>query len=716
MSTVLLIHADGTNGSTAIVEETGKPITVGGNAQISTAQSKFGGSSIAFDGSGDYLSLADSADWHWDGDFTLEMWLYPTNLSPSAAYAILSQSSSGSNEVALAIDTAGKLYLRKEVSGSGTNVTSTNALTLNAWQHIAVVRIGSTVTFYKDGVANGSGTWTGNTDQTSGLYVGGYWYNGAFLSDRYYYGYIDEIRINKGEALYTANFTPPPQPFFYQDTVLLLHCDGTNGSTTFRDETGKTVTASGNAQISTAQSKFGGSSLLLDGTGDYLSVTGPSFGSGELTVEAWVYITTSAATFIVFDSRPSDATTTGFAVYVNSSQKLTFGTGSPFASTSGATTVTTNTWHHIALVRYRNTVYGYLNGVQEFSVSNSATLSNTGWRIGHLWSGTGTLAAGYIDELRVCTAAKYAAAFTPPTAAHDYEYTTLLIHADGNNGQVCVRDETGKAVTVANNATISTTQSKFGGSALSLDGVNDYLSLADSSDWSFGTGDFTIECWIRPGTVSVDQEIISQCGPLTPNDFFIVRLTSAAKIRAVAVVGGVTVTDRTGTTSLSANTWYHIAIVRNAGSVEIYVDGVANASGGTNGAGAWPNSSDRLVIGSDDDGSNDYSGYLDEIRITKGKARYTSGFTPPNVAFSLLGQYTYTISGLVRDDSGSFVIRTVRLYRRDTGALVAETSSNGTTGVFTFSNPEDREYYVVALDDVSGTQYNALIYDKVTRG
>lgn len=212
--------------------------------------------------------------------------------------------------------------------------------------------------------------------------------------------------------------------------------------------------------------------------------------------------------------------------------------------------------------------------------------------------------------------------------------SVLLLHMDGSNGSTTFTDVYGKTVTANGNAQISTAQSKFGGASALFDGVNDYLSISDSSDWNFGTGDFTIECWIRPGTVSVDQEIITQRGPLTPNDFFIVRLTSAAKIRAVAVVGGAAVTDRTGTTSLSANTWYHIAVVRNAGSVEIYVEGVANASGGTNGAGAWPNSSDRLVIASDDDGSNDYSGYIDELRITKGTARYTANFTPSASAFT----------------------------------------------------------------------------------
>lgn len=210
---VLLMHLNGSNGSTTFTDVYSHSFSVGGNAQISTAQSKFGGASALFDGTGDYINTADSADWHWDGDFTIEMWLYPTNLSPAAAYAIMSQAAASGNEVTLAINTAGKVYIRKEVSGVGTNVTSTTALTINTWQHVAVVRSGSAVTFYLNGVANGSGTWTGNTDMTSGLYIGGYFYAGSFLSGRYYYGYMDELRITKGTARYLSGFTPASSEF-----------------------------------------------------------------------------------------------------------------------------------------------------------------------------------------------------------------------------------------------------------------------------------------------------------------------------------------------------------------------------------------------------------------------------------------------------------------------------------------------------------------------
>lgn len=210
---VLLMHMDGSNGSTTFTDEYSHTFTAAGNAQISTAQSQFGGASGLFDGTGDYISASDSADWYWDADFTIEAWLYPTNLSPAAAYAVISQSSGADNEVTIAINTSGQLYIRRETGGASSQLASTTALTLNTWQHVAIVRSGSTVTFYKDGTANGSGSWTGNADQTSSLYIGGYWYAGSFLSGRYYFGYIDELRITKGTARYTGNFTPSASAF-----------------------------------------------------------------------------------------------------------------------------------------------------------------------------------------------------------------------------------------------------------------------------------------------------------------------------------------------------------------------------------------------------------------------------------------------------------------------------------------------------------------------
>jgi hypothetical protein len=192
--------------------------------------------------------------------------------------------------------------------------------------------------------------------------------------------------------------------------------NGANASTTFPDHSynALAVTANGNAQISTAQSKFGGASALFDGTGDYLALTGRSFSTSNFTVEGWIYVATPASGFAILDTRDQDLTNSGFAFYVRSTSKLALGTGSPFVATEGPTTITANSWHHVALVRSSGTIKGYLNGVEEFSVANTASLSLTGWRIGNFWNAP-TISSGYIDDLRITNGvARYTANFTPP--------------------------------------------------------------------------------------------------------------------------------------------------------------------------------------------------------------------------------------------------------------------------------------------------------------
>lgn len=204
------------------------------------------------------------------------------------------------------------------------------------------------------------------------------------------------------------------------NTVLLLHMEGSNGSTTFTDSSGipKTITRYGNAQISTAQSKWGNGSGYFDGTGDYLSLTGASFSTGDFTIEAWIFVTTPSSSLIIFDCRDTDLTDSGFAFYVRgATEKLAFGRGASFVATESTTSVSATTWIHAALSRSAGTVKGFLNGIQEFSVTDTKNFSFTGWVVGHLWNASGTLSAGYFQDVRVTNGvARYTADFTPPIA------------------------------------------------------------------------------------------------------------------------------------------------------------------------------------------------------------------------------------------------------------------------------------------------------------
>ena len=212
-----------------------------------------------------------------------------------------------------------------------------------------------------------------------------------------------------------------------------MHCDGTDSSTTFTDVMGKTVTPNGNAHIHTGEKKFGSASCLLDGNSDYLSVTyGSSLSliSGDFTIECWIYpIALTAANMEIINK--DGVSGTSYAQYdfaINSSGKLIafLGNGngvSPSGQSFGpsGTTVTTGAWHHVALVKTGSVCMGFLDGVQEWTTTITATMyeGSKALLIGYQ-TGVGATAYfnGYIDDIRITKGvARYTATFTPPTAA-----------------------------------------------------------------------------------------------------------------------------------------------------------------------------------------------------------------------------------------------------------------------------------------------------------
>jgi len=215
----LLLHMNGANGSTTFTDSSSNALTItrSGDAQISTAQSKFGGASGAFDGSGDYISFPYSALFAFAaGNFTIEMWLY--RQGQSANYSRLwGANGDVFHEADISIDPSGVLGCYGTTNGTTWNAWAAASIATigsNTWTHIALVRNGGTVTMYVNGTGTALTTTLGTTALTTGT-------GGATTrtigsqagTDRPYFGYIDEVRVTKGFARYTANFTPPTAPF-----------------------------------------------------------------------------------------------------------------------------------------------------------------------------------------------------------------------------------------------------------------------------------------------------------------------------------------------------------------------------------------------------------------------------------------------------------------------------------------------------------------------
>ena len=227
-SVSLLLHGDGTNGSTTFTDSspTPKTATVLGNAQISTAQSKFGGASMAFDGYGDYITFPDHADFEFSsGNFTIEAWVrmsgYPVNNGGQYTFAIVQKDVSGTNTRGFSFSIQGTSSSLTGLSFTGfasdaapTFVDSSFSFSLNTWYHIAAVRSGNLLYLFVDGtLLNAGGASFNITIQNTSttLRVGALDWDATY---KYYLnGYLDDLRITKGVARYTAAFTPDARAF-----------------------------------------------------------------------------------------------------------------------------------------------------------------------------------------------------------------------------------------------------------------------------------------------------------------------------------------------------------------------------------------------------------------------------------------------------------------------------------------------------------------------
>jgi len=215
----LLLHGDGTNGSTVIADSSPrpKPVTVVGGASIGSTQSKFGGSSLFFDGvdaSNTSLTLADSPEFHFPGAYTVELWVRPSSFKAINTWLFGQILQTGLAPVRIDIAPSTGLV---NVLGSSDNTswlfttgfTSTAALQIGNWSHVALADDGTTARLFINGVLQATrATWL-KADSATALRIGG----GYASGDREFDGYMDDIRVTKGIARYTANFTPPAQAF-----------------------------------------------------------------------------------------------------------------------------------------------------------------------------------------------------------------------------------------------------------------------------------------------------------------------------------------------------------------------------------------------------------------------------------------------------------------------------------------------------------------------
>jgi hypothetical protein len=644
--------------STTITSD-GFPITRNGNTTQGTfspfSQTGWGN---YFSGSSTNLSVASTTALQFGtGEFTVESWVYLT-ATPGAQYAqIIGRTLYGTNaDWMLQITNATKLTFYMQGSFVA---TSTASISLNTWTHVAVSRNSSgQIRLFINGSIDGTATNSGSTENTSsGAYTIG---SAQSASTVVLTGYLSNLRAVKGVCVYTGAFTPPTSPLTATQSAgtnisaitgtqtSLLTCQSNRfvDNSVANSGTGFTITVNGspsvqafspfNPSASWSAATYGGSGYF-DGTGDYLSAaSNAAFTLGSSTdfcVEAWIYSTGTPGTDAVIAGtwqNGSSAFANRWLLSLRTSGTVIYwwdSTGSPGITYTG---ITTNQWVHIAVARSSSTITLYVNGVSRGTqTTNQAYTTQDSLKIGGGITGTADF-PGYISNFRLVVGSPvYTSAFTPPTAPLTAITNTSLLLNYTNAG---IYDATSKNdLETVGNAQISTAQSKWGGSSMAFDGTGDYLACSSGSAnplFNMGTGDYTVEFWMYSGTPSSQQVIFDMRNSDTSGQGIAINYTTSRTLTLYML--GVRITS----SAISANTWTHVAIARASGTYTMYVGGSS--------AGTWANSdtvappANRPYVGSDAVGSQNFNGYMQDLRITKGYARYTTNFTPPTAAFPTL--------------------------------------------------------------------------------
>ena len=641
-----MVGASFTVAAAAEVLRSKKGITAVGNAQVSTAQSQFGGASAAFDGTGDALLIDHQGSMRFGtGDFSMEFWYRPTSRATNYPVIFSNRNGFSSGNIVFhdrhASNTSKLTVWIYNLSAASPIFTTTTTTVNGTWYHIALTRSGTSLKLFVNGTQEGSTyTTSANIDTGAGSDL---YYLSFPGSDSEYNGFIDEVRVSN-TARYTANFTPSTTAFVNDaNTLLLIHANGTNASTFFEDDNGTGRSQVGiigvsTAQIDTAQSKFGGSSLYLDGnwstTNAMLNVGNSSnipITSGNWTIECWIRLPATNLTGLIISPYGASATN-NFILYHDNTDLLFYAFGATRITASAV--LSANTWHHVAVSKSGSSTRMFKDGTQVGSTyTDNNTYTASGFGIGTSFESAGGSSnyEGWIDEVRVSNSARYTTTFTPSTTPFVNDANTLvLIHMDGTDGSTVFRDDNGaraqQGIVAVGNAQIDTAQSKFGGASALFDGTGDYLTSTNSNLLTLGTGNWTIECYYRISTLVTDQYLISFLGG--PSTHWGINIYTGQW--RIGVITGTT----NGTTGIDTGNWHHAALVRDsATNLTFYVDGAVVS---TKSISAGDNYDSTLFVLGQYSVNLGYdaelNGHLDEVRVSN-TARYTAAFTPSTTSF-----------------------------------------------------------------------------------
>ena len=641
--TTLLATAVDTSDNNNITDSSSNnhTITVTGDAHAGTfSPHRAGGYSMYFDG-GDYVNLGNGNLAINTEDFTIETWV---NITIGSTMVIANNSNWNSGDNTgwrLFIAASGIINLTAS-QGSWNNLpsiyASTNTISSNEWAHVVICRNSGVISSYINGIKDPTTVnYSASLNQFGGSSLSSYSLIGAYIADGGTYntltGYLSDFHFKLGSAKYTTTFSPPTERLTVEsgtDVLLFnkpfLKDESTNAHaiTVTGNVSTKPLAPFDNVEYSATDH---GGSVYFDGTGDYITTpsnTSLDLGAGDFTIEAWIYPTALSSNRLIVDTWVSGD--------VGSFQLYWRGTGNSLAFYSGgdgmllqdpsSSSIFVNTWNHVAVSRSGTSAKLFVNGtvVDTATTSRDFTHGNT-LGIGAQLTSLNNFFHGYISDVRIIKgSALYTGNFTPPTETLTAITNTSLL-LNGTDASIIDKSQSSNLKLIGG-PTGSTTQVKFAGSkSMYFDGTGDYISIP--ADDSIFSKDYTFEFWMYPTQDTIIKMPFSKGIGL---QFFHQNGNIAA---AFSTSNSTSYFYNSNFGSITANAWSHISLVRDSSvnTYKFYINGtledtLSSSSNINTGAEDW-------IIGGYQGANFEFEGYLQDLRITKGLARYTSNFTPP---------------------------------------------------------------------------------------
>jgi len=605
------------------------------------------------------FSLSASSNFDFGtGDFTIEWWQWWEE-DTSSYHTFLDINYISSPNILVQTNGSDRKYI-VYTNGSSTTMTESTEADRHKWHHYAVVRNGSgsnNVKIYRDGQVTAQMTNTGSIGNSSAQC------NLLWESNQSTYfmnnGFFADIRFVKGTAVYTSTFTPPTEPLTkitgttfmtgvkpYIDDI--SHENSRITSFAGTDvRSAKTHPFSPYDEFAYDQTVQGGSLAFDRASSNKISFSGLNIGTGSFTISFWGRILdiTTNSTFFTEAISSQDA--------VNYFQLYFRNTGNQIALYGDGSTILTGVytrpyqWHYIVLMRDQpnDRVVVWINGRQAYTASiNQLTNFSLGGSYTHIGAyGTGEYLNGSIADYKITASADYDYSDTNidvPTQLRSSTGSKLHL-GTGADVRVVDKAQTYPKFTLGGGIQSSSTQAKWGNNSIEINpnaNVNERIiiqgeSLPASTDIDYG--DFTMEVWIYVKYTNLYNTIYHTGSSTVANSTF--TQWAVHPSGELNYYRSSTKVVASSNTAISANTWHHVALVGNQGTITQWIDGVAAGSMSSADYTKYPEMGgydshigDRPAgAGS---GQATFSGYMQDFRITKGLARYTSTFTPPSAA------------------------------------------------------------------------------------